>query len=629
MMLVLGMCRVSGSSLGLYATNNGASEREAGVLTGPPRPIRSDEWVVRTPWVLRQVERGLRQEVPGAVGIHDAAILYDLPTSGWQVLLRPQTAGYLLFGTERAFAIEWWAFFAIQLLGVYALLLTLTGRVAVSALASSLVTLSPVTQWWTTPATFTTIGYGSLATALVIAAYKAKTDRGRLALSVLGGLAFASFLVALYPPWQIGTALILVPVAVAFIMADLRRAECRRIGFRSLLIALVVALSVGGTLFVGFVVSHRPAVEALSDTVYPGKRLATVGGGTDLRVLLGSTFDYFSSEKPFSLVNGTNQSENSSALPLLLPVSLSFLALLVRRRIAGSRSSAALVGCLIGGAVLVAWMLLPIPADTGRLLLLTKVPAPRLLPSLGLAGVIGLALLVSHQMDSKIAATWLQLLVILGVVGAALAWGARSYTVEGSHINMKMAIGFMLVVLLGIGLSMSRWPLPGLALLVLFSLWQASFINPLQKGLSPLTKSALRTAIDSLQKGAPTDAGWLALSVDATVKGTLTAAGVNNLSGVSPYPDRAGWHRLDPLRTSEDIWNRYAHVSFLLGPPGTSPAFSLRGPDDIAVTVDPCSPVLRDLGVRFVVTQSFEIGSCVREVAKVLHGSSDVMVYEY
>lgn len=629
LVLALGMLRVSGSSIGVYATENGASEDSAGVVAGPPRAIRWDEWAVRAPWLLRQLERGLPQRVAGAVGTHDAGVLTDVPTDGWEVLLRPHTAPYRVLDAERAFALEWWTLVAVQLLGVYALIVALTGRIAISASAAALITLSPATQWWTYPPTFTTIGYGSFATALLLCAYRATGRRRRLALSVLAGLALAAFLAALYPPWQIGTALVLVPIGVASVVPDLRQRASRSRALPSLAIVLAVTLGLGGGLFALFVASHGDAIEAISSTVYPGQRRTTEGGGTTLPILFGSAFDYFSSSKPFSLVNGTNQSESSSALPLLLPVAVASLALLARGRVNGPGSAWPLFGSLVGGGVVAAWMLLPVPAGIGRFLLLTRVPGPRLLLPFGFAGAVALALLVSHQRESGNCLSRWEIFPGIALLAAALTWGAKSYSVEGKHVDLRLAGAFGLVVLVGVALSLGRRPLVGLGVLALFTFWQATLINPVQVGLSPLTEGRLRAVVDSLRRDAPEDAGWIGFSVDPTVKGTLTAAGVNNLSGVSPYPDRAAWRILDPQLAAEQMWNRYAHVSFVPGAPGSAPGFALRSLDHLAVTVDPCSPALRTLGARFAVTQGFEIGGCVRPLAKVPYGKSYVMVYRY
>ena len=620
---------MSGSSLGLYATSIGASEGDAGVLAGPARPIRTDEWEVRTPWVLRQVERGFPDEVAGGVGRHDTAVLYDLPTKGWEVVLRPPTLLYHLFGAEQAFALEWWSLFALQLLGVYALLVTLTGRAGLSALGAALMTFSPVSQWWTTPATYTTVGYGCLAAAFALRACRVPGTRARVGWSVAGGLALAAFLATLYPPWQIGTALVVVPVAGAALWAQVRPAADRRRVLRGLAVVAAVTASVGGGLFGAFLVDHEEAVSALSDTVYPGHREAAEGGGTPVAVAFGAAFDSFSSADPYLVVNGTNQSESSSALPLLVPAAVGALALLVRRRWGHSRVSAPLAACLVAGAVVTAWMLVPLPSAAGRPLLLTRVPGSRMVVPFGLAGILALTLLVAHLRERVARLAWWEVAAGAGLFAGALWWAALRYTVDYEPVDLRVAAGLAVVAVAGVALALTRRPVIGLAVLAAFGLWQASLVNPLQDGVGPLTTSALRMEIDNLRGQAPAGAGWIAFGDDHTVRGTLAASGVNNLSGVSPYPDEADWRELDPDRANRDLWNRYAHVYFVAGPEGSDPEFSLRSADVLEVTVDPCSPALDRLGVAFVVTAGAEPERCARPVARVRHGRTQLTVYRY
>lgn len=627
--VVLGLLGISGSSVGVYGTALGQSEDEAGILAGPARQIRSDEWLVRTPWVERQVERGLPSRIASGVGTHDASVFIDLPTGGWEVILRPHTFVYRVLGAEQAFAFEWWTFFGLQLLGVYALVLTLTGRVGLSALAGAIVTLSPATQWWTTPVTFTTVGYGCLATAAVLRAYRAPGLRRRLVLSVLAGLLFAAFLTTLYPPWQIGVGLVLAPIGIAAVVPDLRTGAGRRRFARSAAVVLPVTAVVAGGLFGAFVSAHRDAIDVITSTVYPGQRVAQKGGGTPVAIVMGAAFDSFSSAESFQMVNGTNQSENSSALPYLVPAALAAVVLSVRRRLAGSRSTAPLVGSLVGAGVVAAWMLAPVPGRLGQWLLLTRVPPTRLHLPLALGGAVALALLVSHQGDSGKRLNRFEILGVVAVTAAALVWGARHYTVEGSGIDQGRAAVLVVVVLAGLALVLGRRPLPGLAVLALFSFWQASLINPVQDGMGALRDSDLRGAVEAVEREGPADAGWIAYSVDASVKGTLTAAGVNSLSGVSPYPDWDAWRIIDPGLAHQDIWNRYGHVSFAVAAPGAPTTFNTQSPDSFEILLDPCSPVVGRLGVRYLVSQGVEVGSCVELVAKVPHGATDVYLYRH
>jgi hypothetical protein len=624
LVVVLGMFRLSGSSLGLYHDWHG--DGDAGVLAGRARHIRSDEWVVRTPWVLRQAELGLPKQATGGMGMHDVVVLADLPTRSWELVLRPHLFSYLVFDSERAFAVEWWLLAAVQLLGVYALLYALTKRPAISALAASLLALSPASQWWWVPGAFVIVGYGCMATALLLFAHRAPDHRRRMAWSVGAGWAMAAFLTTLYVPWQVGTAIVVVFVGLAALLPDLIRRETRRRTLSSLLIVGGVSVGVACLLFGSFVLAHRDTIRTIAGTEYPGGRQAR-GGGANLVVLWGSTFDYFSATSRTGTANGTNQSENASALLFLLPVGVACFALSAAGRLGGHPTVPPLLACLAGGTVLLTWMLLPVPPSLGRFLFLNRVPPERLLLPLGLASVLALGLLVSYQLGSGHRVGSGALAVSVGTFAAAQWWGAGAYRADDSPIDLSLASVLVLVVVAGTALALGRWPLGGLVVLAAFTFWQASLVNPVQRGTDPLTANPLRKAVDQVAISAPAEAGWVAFNADPFVKGTLTAAGVNHLTGVSPYPDQRAWRILDPELRHRDVWNRYAHIGFDLGAPGSETTFKLNSSDNFTVTVDPCSPALTRLGVEFFVLQNAEMLACSSIIRKVRVGSGYATFY--
>jgi hypothetical protein len=74
---------------------------------------------VRTPVLARQATLGFPDNNKLGVGEHDMGVQYDLPTQGWEVLVRPHTFPYHVFGIERAFAFEWWiVYLALPAIGL-------------------------------------------------------------------------------------------------------------------------------------------------------------------------------------------------------------------------------------------------------------------------------------------------------------------------------------------------------------------------------------------------------------------------------------------------------------------------------------------------------------------------------
>src|SRR5262249_34758716 len=253
--LVLGSLELSGSSASLYSTH------DRGVVAGRARRPRTDEWGVRTPLLVRQEALGLPDHNEIGVGEHDMGILSDIPTRGWNVLARPHTLPYHIFGIERAFAFEWWIiFFALPALGLYAFALQLGMRVLTAALTSMLVVLCPFVQWWTGSWTGTSIGYACLAGAAFIAATRSRRRYARILLAVLAGWAAACLAIVLYPPTVLSMALVVAVAALAAIATTFPAPERRREWWLRLALVVGVGCVVAGALVMGFFVAHKTGI---------------------------------------------------------------------------------------------------------------------------------------------------------------------------------------------------------------------------------------------------------------------------------------------------------------------------------------------------------------------------------
>jgi len=446
--------------------------------------------------------------------------------------------------------------------------------------------------------------------------------------SIGAAAAVAAFLATLYVPWQIGTLLVVVPTAVGAISPGLLAKASRRETVRALSIVLTISVGIGGALFLLFAYSHRATFEVIAATIYPGEQPAQRGGTVALTTFWGSAFDYFASRKTVAVVNNTNQSENSTALVLLLPVAIATFGLAAAGRLRGRGALLPLLGCLAGSSIVLSWMLLPIPAAVGRFAFLTRVAPNRLFLPLGLASALSLALLVNFLLEREIRLPPVTVTVASLMFAAVQLWAAGNYVVDGVGISVRLATVFVGIVAVGVMLVLGGHHAFGLLLLAVFSLWQSSHINPIQRNLAPLVDSPLRAAVDRAKERFPADVGWVAFSTDNFVRGTLTAAGVNNLSSISVFPDTEQWEVLDPDNKFQAVWNRYAHVQFVAGAPGDPVSITLNATDSLTVTIDPCAEELKKLKVRIFVGQAENPPACSRPFASVDHGAGRLTLYE-
>ena len=611
--VVLGSLELSGSSASLYA------ERAPGgdVVVGRARRDRTDEWWVRTPLLVRQKALGFPSENNIGVGEHDMGVLSDIPTSAWQVLARPHTFPYYVFGIERAFAFEWWImFFALPALGLYALALQLRLRPLTSALVALLVVLCPFVQWWTGTWTGTSIGYACLAGAALITAVRARSRSWRVAWAALAGWSGACLAIVLYPPTVFSMALVVGAATVAAIAPSFPPPDRRRQWWLGLVAVLGVGCAVGGALLVAFFVVHRGGIEAVNDSVYPGQRRNSAGTG-DLRILFGAPFDLIESARsgPPLNINGTNQSEAAAGLFTVFAVTGAVLLDRTRAAWRPWRDRAVLIGLLGVSAVLLAWYLAPIPDVVGRLTMFDRVRPDRLLMPFAVVSALVLGLFLDTHRRSGKKLRLLPLAAGTAAFAVPTIWAGFALRIDGEPAPRWQVLLLAAAFTAGVGLALSGARL-GLWLLVAVVTLSAATINPLQHGLDPLLHHPATALGRELRARPGTGAVLNFWGGDITARGGLTASGVDLVSGVNIYPNKAAWRVLDPTDAEREAWDRYNNAIWNPAPPAAEPQIAGAG-DTIAVSVDPCDPRLARLGVGTVVSIEQLSSPCLIETDRV------------
>lgn len=627
--VLLTTLQISGSSLALYETSSGKSSKSAGVLLGEPRPIRSDEWLVRTPWLLNQIEKDLPTQSLSGMGLHDLAVSGDLPIKSLDLLVKPHQLPSVFLGPSKSLAAEWWLWHALMIIGMYSLVLVLTRKVGVSIFVSMLLVASPSTQWWVAPGTFTTVGFGTLAAAALLRSLESESRKKRFVLTALAGWLAACLVCTLYVPWIITTALIIGAICATSITIGLIRTDDIRKEIKRTVLGLCLFVTTA-SVFVGFFVwRHLDAISVINSTVYPGTRTSETGGGVKLATLFGAPLDYFSWGSNTTMVNGTNQSENSSGIIFVIPILITALGMtLARKRLIREKNTIVLLATVLVGSALLSWALLPIPTQVGRMFLLDRVPPERVLPAITLAGLIALGQYLSLDIRPKSVIEKMVVLSATVAFGAACVVAAREYRVENAHVNYQIAFTLIAVVSVSILLLLFwKYRKIGVFALALFGTIQFFAVNPIQRGVSPLLTNPVSLSAKEISQGLGKDVGWMLIGGDIYVRGSLEAIGVSLISGVSRYPDYDYWGVLDPQLKFEDSWNRYGHIFVAPGLKGSLPTITSPQGDVIQVVLDPCDNRLEKLDTKILVTQNFEISECGSILKSVLWGDRIIRFY--
>lgn len=569
--VLLGVALVASSvnqySVGLYG------DSRTGILAGgPDRPIRSDEWLVRLPWLMAQHNQSFPSQLSTA-GTHDAGIAYDLPIRSLQMMLKPHLTGYLFMNPAQGAAMEWWSIVLGCFAAVYLLLLVLGCGIWVSVALAAIVATNPGMHWWTVNPSFTCIMYGCLGTVLMLRALENSRFSWSLVSSILAGWMFTCAIVSLYPPVQIP---VLVSLGLVLLVA-LRQRQASGGGIRWS--SILLALGTFGALSLWFVLAHRSALAAMANTIYPGQR-RTHAGGQDFASVLGAPFNREASSIASGSVNHTNQSENASSFLMSAPVVLiSLFGGLRGLKVFSARVERVLIAWFL---VLILWMMVPLPGIVGKMTFLDRVPPERIKPTIILVSALILGLhLQFHRTRSAISTKW----TATGIFLVLTVWAGSHFSVNDALIPSSTVWRESMLWVLPIGIGLWKFPKVSLVFLATVSFTSYLTINPIRQDLTPITGNDLYRAVRAVNSSETAE--WMTFTGTAQVRGILVATGVPVVTGVSPYPDQKFWGRFDPFSIYESSWNRYGHVHLVLGSGRT--VISSPQADVIQVRVDPCA----------------------------------------
>ena len=333
-----------------------------GLVAGTPRPIRSDEWAVLTPYTQIAVNRGFERYNVTSPYREDLRFTLSLPVRDWGFVFKPTMWLYGWFNPAYAFSFHHFATIALFLVG-YTLFFRSLGarRRDALLLCLGLFFTAFVQYWWTM--------VGPLLAwfpwILNVFSWRVPLLWRTVALFWVNGCFFLSLF---YPPLFIPCAFVVAVVVVGV---------WGRRSFKELF-PLSLAAAAGAATACWYL---RDWMRATLTTVYPGQR----------RVSGGSTPGVMALEQLFPL-NGLHLHESLGAINICeLAVVGAFYPLMVVCFLnygpASQQQPTVRRGLIALGAALgavYAWMFLPIPRWAGRLFLWDFVPPSRMAFAAGL-----------------------------------------------------------------------------------------------------------------------------------------------------------------------------------------------------------------------------------------------------
>jgi hypothetical protein len=583
---------LNGSSAGMYRTYGNGPESE--LWLGSPQPVRADEWAYVTPDILNQYFRANRFALEDSVlGNHNIALTGNVPVKHLSTLFRPQFWPFFVLPAGYAYSVYWQTKALVLVAGIFTFLLWISRSSGWALIGALWYFFSPFTQWsYSWPSALPEM-VGSLCVCVVCFCYLTVGRSSRwLAPSAIGtAISAVSFVMCAYPPHLIPLAWLGFAIVAAWCVT--RRAEI--LSTKALWVRLV-AIALAGALLAGVGLNVysdlKPAIAAVADTVYPGRRLLP-GGTLPVWKLASHFLPWTETGTHFPQMLG-NMSEGSGFL-WLAPVTLFCLP----RLTLSTFQKAALIAFWICFLALFVWCAFPVPSFFGRITGLDRCTGARCLPALGLANV-GIVALTMAGLKSAQRKYQLAFLLIGWAAFLSVLWAANQHLgVFFSPLEIVLAALFL--GLLSMLLVTARARALALCLLIPQAL-VFGWVNPIERGLGEFTQSDFNRFVQGHRE--LLNGKWLVYSDMPIRSGFVAEAGCQVYTGTRYIPDIDHFPLFAARGLDLNTFNRLGYLDAHAISRDQPTRFVQRGPVIVEWDVAPTDPLLAQLDIRYVAFDS-------------------------
>lgn len=588
--------KIHGSSIAEYNKmfEKTAEYNAESIILGESRPVRSDEWLVHTPYYMSQTYNDFEKDSNMmSLDGQDMIISTDAPVKNLLAVAKPFTWGYMLLGNEYGLSWHWCSKLILLILMSYEFCFIVTRKnKKIALLGAVLISFSPLTQWWFMSSMVDVFVFGMATFVVGYYLFVAKTNWKKNLMMVLAPLAIMAYVLALFPALQIPVAMFLIAMFVVVLVRDKDEILFNKwVGMR---LGAIVAAT--GALLLYMYLGSKNAISLVGGTVYPGQRFETGGGNVISDLFTGIT----NFTLPFKDITFVNNCEVSTFIQFA-PIFLILYPVIYKK---AKRDKNLIVGntLVICIAVAVVFMLAGFPELLAKITLFSNVN--RMVMVYGFMATVftlwGIDIIWRRRILTK-----KQILLTLAIYGGLYVCFVGK--AELTYLRWWQ-YGIIIVGLLVLSYLMltgrQKLFIGGILVLAMVS---SATINPIARGIKPVVGHPLEQKISEIA-ASDKEAYWLAVNNNLLASlGVINGARV--LDMVNFYPDFPKWELIDPEKKSEDIYNRYAHILVSLTEDKTK--IEIGPTQDVVALTLSCKDVTK-LGVKYLLVGG-ELDACKSE----------------
>lgn len=546
LLVFLTLMRFHGESISFY--NNfiqpGTGDELSNPIFGVMRPIRTDDYIVSTPNILASqygiTPFGTYNNILRATNTLNlvTGVYIGLPT----LILAPWELVYAFLPVEFAYSFCWYAPLIFGFLMMMELFYVISKNKLVAFTGATLIIFSSWYLWWG----FSVYMINAPGVIVCLTYYLKETRWSKKILYALGtALCFGSFIVNLYPAWQVPIGYMFLAIGIWFIHDnwDVIKSFTKKDWFLlagSLLLCFVLV-------FVYFY-SVSEYVEVINNTAYPGARFDSGS------FALNKIFYYI--QAPFYAYKDIGNPCEVGVFFSLFPIpSIAVLWCWVKEK----KKDWLTAGLLIVQIPMLFYVTCGVPEFLAKITLLSYSISARMVDIIGLIQIYFIVILFSRYKDT-IRIHWVFALLISMITAGV----ATYYSMTGfpGYLDIKN-IMFMIIIIIILGFTLlfkvnQNIQKLSLIMFVVVSISTGFYIRPISVGLSAIYSKPVAKEIQEIVSE-NTNTKWITLGGRGTASFTVSC-GAPTINSVNTYPNISLWKKLDPNNQFNDIYNRYAHI---------------------------------------------------------------------
>lgn len=568
--------KLHGSSVSFYDTlfTDKINESDTGLLVGKGRDIRGDEFNVQLPYYFSQKFNDY-EKISHQMSFsgQDMILGYNAPVLDLTIIGKPFVWGYLLLGNEYGLSWYWCLKTILFLLVSYEVSMLLTKRKGISLLGAVLIVFSPSMQWWFSPHMYDVFFWSSSLLVLGYHYFTVKDLRMKWLLTLLAPCAVIGFVLGLFPSCQIPLGLIAIALLIALLIRDKEKITFTKRDVPRFCVDIAIVLIVLGA----FLISSKENINLLYSTVYPGKRIST-GGEFNFSDLFTDLTNIKIPFKP-SIVLNNSEVSTFNHLGVLFLLYFPFLYYKMQK----NKDKEKTIGLVLTAILLIEiiFMIVGFPEWLAKITLFSYINRMKIV--YGFTATLFTIWNIYILTVNKRYIQHIPALVCLLVFASMYLYTTPDTTFEYFRVNSSVEFVYIeILAFTAIGAFIFFRNLEFTAAgLFTFAVVSSCTVNPLAIGVPALYNHEITRVADELIKK---ENGYWLCTDSSYDQNFFLANGAKVINAVNFYPDYGKWDKIDPQRTYEEVYNRYAHMKVDLSD-GIELSFKIPAPDAIEISL--------------------------------------------